>query len=467
MAKSGSIYGTTSNSAITAWISWSITNQDIETNTSTVRASIAYQRNDSYTTYGTWSGAISINGVNTTFTKEIEIDKDSYVYKATATVDVKHNNDGSKSIVIAANGSIPGTTLTNTTIRGTVSLDDIPRTATIISAPNFNDEGNPTIKYNNPAGSKVSALDACISLTGATDDIPYRAISKTGDSYTFNLTSAERATLRKATTDSNSRTVKFYIRTTYGDTVLRNSVSKTLTIVNGSPVLSPTAVDTNSATIALTGDNNKIVRYFSNVAVATNATAQKNSTIKSYKTTCGGSSITTASGTFTNVNTGKFEFSATDSRGNTTTSTLNKTLISYINLTSDIKGELNTDGLMTITASGNYFKGSFGVVNNTLTLEYRYKLNGGSWGDWISLTPNINEGSYSANTSISGLNYRNTYVIQARAVDKLRNITSAEYTVMSYPVFEWGADDFVFNVPVYITGDIILNGVSLKEKLGL
>ena len=44
---------------------------------------------------------------------------------------------------------------------------------------------------------------------------------------------------------------------------------------------------------------------------------------------------------------------------------------------------------------------------------------------------------------------------------------------MAKPIFDWGKDDFNFNVPVYIegdlslTGDIEIGGVSLKTLLGL
>jgi hypothetical protein len=71
--------------------------------------------------------------------------------------------------------------------------------ATITYAPNFNDESNPTIKYNNPAGKTVTSLQACISLDGSKADVSYRNIPKKGTSYTFDLTDEERNVLRENT----------------------------------------------------------------------------------------------------------------------------------------------------------------------------------------------------------------------------------------------------------------------------
>jgi hypothetical protein len=45
-----------------------------------------------------------------------------------------------------------------------------------------------------------------------------------------------------------------------------------------------------------------------------------------------------------------------------------------------------------------------------------------------------------------------TYTFQAKAVDRLEEILSAEKVVSTIPVFDWGHDDFNFNVPVTIQG---------------
>ena len=97
----------------------------------------------------------------------------------TKTLDIKHGTDGTKTLSCRAEFN---TGVSSGTISATNSLEltDIPRFATIESAPNFNDEENPTITYSNPAGTSIESLRACISLDGTNADIEYRDISKTG-----------------------------------------------------------------------------------------------------------------------------------------------------------------------------------------------------------------------------------------------------------------------------------------------
>ena len=290
--------------------------------------------------------------------------------------------------------------------------------------------------------------------------MPYRAISKTGTTYTFELTEAERNTLRNACTDANTRTVIFYIKTVIGGNTFYSTVSKTLTIVNANPTLTASAEDTLPETIALTGDSSRIIKGFNDIAVSMSATAYKGATIKEYSIKNGGVTIGGASGMMLNVESGSFIFSVTDSRGNTASETITKTLVDYIKLTSnlDVKAP-NADGEMTFHIRGNYFNDTFGVENNTLTVEYRYKENDGSYSEWQIVTAAINENSYDAEISLTGLNYRNSYTFQARAKDKLfiDGVSTEEKRVKTTPVFDWSGDDFNFNVPITIQGNPLID----------
>ena len=148
------------------------------------------------------------------------------------TITVTHKTDGS--------GTVSVRTWMDTDISAgvveksaSVTLTTINRKATITSAPNFNDNSNPTIYYSNPIGSGVYALQACISLTGDLADISYRDIGKIGTSYTFKLTDDERTVLRNATTGNPpSRKVKFIIRTklTSSSSWERDSLQSTFTV---------------------------------------------------------------------------------------------------------------------------------------------------------------------------------------------------------------------------------------------
>jgi hypothetical protein len=364
------------------------------------------------------------------------------------TTEVTHNSDGSLSIPVSLATAIY--TGTVTTKSATWELDKIPRQANITNAPNFNDEENPTIEYNNPAGTAVEKLEACIaSEDGETIFVPYRDIAITGTSYTFNLTTAERNALRNATPNSNTLTVKFYVQTTIGGVNFRNSVAKTLTIINNKPTLNPVVKDVGTASTVLTGDANKIIKGANYISVASNGSALKGATIKSQRITCGDAIINAASGSFTNVETAAFTFSITDSRGNVTTQTVNKTLINYVKLSCNMNATISIAGEIDLKLSGNYFNNTFGAVANTLTAEYRYKELNGTYSAWTAASATLNGNKYTTNTKITGLDYRKAYVVQARVTDKITTVTTGEKKLKAIPVFDWGENDFQFNVDAF------------------
>ena len=442
-------------------VEWSST-ANITTNTSTVKAVIKFYCPYACDIGKRYNNIVTINGVQYEYDSPAISTNggETFILATINSGTIAHNADGSKNITISAqfrfNASLSGVSYGVQTASKTVALDSIPRAAEITAAPNFTDEDNPTITYSNPAGNVVTTLQACISLTGAAADIVYRDIPKTGTSYTFTLTDAERNVLRNATTTANSRTVYFYIMSIIGGVTYRKRLEKTLSIVNAAPTLSPTVKDVGSVSITLTGDaNNKVIKGYNSMSVSAGATAQKGATIKSYKISCGGKSISTASGTLGNVESGTFTFAVTDSRGNTVTKTLNKTLINYVKPTCNLSVSAPTaDGALTLTISGNYFNGTFGAVTNALTVQYRTKENSGSYGSWKTATATISGNTYRATVNLTGLNYRSSYTIEARTGDKIYNGSTEAYilsptkVVKTMPVFDWSADDFNFNVPV-------------------
>ncbi len=214
-----------------------------------------------------------------------------------------------------------------------------------------------------------------------------------------------------------------------------------------------------TTTTALTGDSSKFIKYYSSAAVATGAAARNSATLKSQKITCGAKNITTASGTISAVESGSFQFSATDSRGYTTTQTVTKTLVEYVKLTCSLDASApTTAGVATLKINGNCFNGSFGAVANTLTVQYRYKTQGGTYSSWTAAAATKSGNTYSASVSISGLDYKTTYIFQARALDKLDTKESNEQTRNTLPVFDWGKDDFKVNGDFHVTGATALDG---------
>ena len=155
-------------------------------------------------------------------------------------------------------------------------------------------------------------------------------------------------------------------------------------------------------------------------------------------------------------------FEVTDSRGFITETALEKGFVDYVKLTCNMAvGAPTTAGELTITAKGKYFNGSFGSQSNSLFVYYRYKVNNGSYGNWISMSSTVSNNTYTATASLTGLDYQNSYTFQTKAVDKLATVETAEKKVKTTPIFDWGENDFNFNVPVVAPS---LNGHRIFEN---
>lgn len=373
---------------------------NIANNTSTVRwklESIGGEVNY-YTIYkwGVWVHGQEKYGTQTT-------NWDSYAFPAAkgsreGTVTVSHNSDGTAS---AVGFTLKGSVYYNrdNTYNGSCALSNIPRQANITSAPDFNDEANPTINYSNPAGNSVSSLQACISLTGARDDIAYRDISKTGSSYTFNLTTAERNVLRNATPNSNTLSVIFYIKTVIGGNTFYSTSTKTMTIVNGTPTFSASNVsyqDTNSDIVAITTNNQHIVRNRSNLKVTfTGATALKGASISSYEITFNGATQTKTSASTIDYGTVNLSANASvsikviDSRGNSKTVSKEITILDWVLPTAVIerRRKYNYEDETYIKAKCTI--SSVNSKNAILELKFRYKkTTATTWSSYVNMTDN-------------------------------------------------------------------------------
>lgn len=224
-----------------ASISLAITqnSQSVANNTSNVTVAVQV-----HWTSGTWNalgecyGSITIDGTPYSFSGIIF--NASHTTSGSQevmrkTVDVSHNSDGKKTLSCSASFATCTQYGGTPTTSESKILTTIPRQAEITGAPDFTDIQNPTISYSNPAGNAVAALDACISLTGEKDDIPYRWIWKDKNTYTFPLTDEEREILR-ANTPGPTRTVVFYVRTVIGDSIYYSTLRRTLTIADSDAV---------------------------------------------------------------------------------------------------------------------------------------------------------------------------------------------------------------------------------------
>lgn len=334
MASSGS-FTTSSAEGRSLTFNWSVKSQSIANNQTTINWSLVGSGS-----YSGWvmSGPfkVTIDGTQVYYSdSRIQLYNGTTV--ASGTYTFTHNSSGNKSFSASVQAAIYSYAI-NCSGSGSWTLPSIARNATITNAPNFNDEANPTITYSNPAGNNVSTLQACISLTGSSDNISYRNISKTGTSYTFTLTEAERNILRQ-NTSGKSRTVYFYIKTVINGTTLYSSKAVTLSITNANPTISSLSYkDNKSSTVAITGNNQQIIQNQSLLQLTiTGVSAKKYASISKVTYTINSNTTNITSSYTSPVNIGTVNYSSnfnlvvtvTDSRGFTGSKTINIQMLAW------------------------------------------------------------------------------------------------------------------------------------------
>lgn len=376
----------------------------IPNNTSSVRVRVqAWRTNTGYETYGSGTCYANINGTN--YSQSISssqvISYNSYTTLFDKTVSITHNADGTKTIYVSA--YIDHSRFSSNSQGFNVTLSTIPRQATLTSAPNFYDVDNPTISYSNAAGNSVSSLQACISLNGSRDDVKYRDISKTGTSYTFNLTQSERNTLLAACPNSNTLSVIFYIKTVLAGQTYYSTLTRTMTVKNANPTISGASYsDTNSTTTAITNNNKQIIQGQSTVSFNfTSLTALKYATLSKVEITVNavkvtsnlsGSSVsnkTVSFGTINSTSNLSASIKLTDSRGNTTTQSLNIIMLAW---------SLPT-AIIACSRLNNYYSDTTLKVDalyssldnkNEITIQYQYKeVSSSSWSALTTIQDNV------------------------------------------------------------------------------
>lgn len=414
MASSGS-FNTSGYDGRYLTFAWSVKSQSVANNTTTISWTLKGAGNAGSSWYRSGNFKVVINGA-TVYSSTTRIQLYNGTLVSSGDFTITHNSDGTKSFSASAEAGIY-TVAVNCTGSGTFTLPNIPRQATISKATNFTDIQNPVITYSNPAGNNVTSLQACISLTGARADISYRDISKTGTSYTFNLTEAERNVLRQACPDSKTLNVRFYIQTVISGTTYRNYVTATMTITNANPTFSVAYLDTNSTTTAITNNNQQIIQNNSTLQInITNAQALKyaslvsasadvNGNVVSSNFTSGSTSVTLNIGTINVANNLTVPVTVTDTRGNNT----------IINLSVIVLAWSLPSAIITLERQSNYYSETNINVNaeyasldnkNTIQIQYQIKkVTDSTYGALQTLQDNVTtqftaDNSYSWNVKV-------------------------------------------------------------------
>ena len=433
---------------ITLRFNWSQSSQSIANNNSVVSWNLQLiASGGSISSSASKSWSVTVNGSNYSGTNTVGVSNGQTKTLASGSTTIAHNADGTKSFSFSfsqqfdINYSGVGWIGTKSG-SGNGTLTTIPRTSSV-SSTNANIGENITITINRASSSFTHTLTySFCNLSGTI------ATKTSSTSVSWKLPTTFYAQIPNSksswgtiTCDTYSGSTKIGSSTCRFDVYVKESANK--------PGISATVVDINDTTKALTGDENKLIRYYSKVRFSLTSSPKNSATTTTRSVVYNGRTFTGGSGDswtdiFSEVVSGSYQFSVTDSRGFTNSKTINKTFIEYVKLTCYMSTTNPTaSGECTVTINGNYFNGSFGSTNNTLSVQY--KIND---GEWTNATVTLSGNTYKATANITGMDYTRAYSFYARAIDKLATVETPVKYVKAKPIFDWGSDDFHFHVGV-------------------
>ena len=440
---------------ITLRFNWSQSSQSIANNNSVVSWSLQLiASGGSISSSASKSWSVSVNGSNYSGTNTVGISNGATKTLASGSTTVAHNADGTKSFSFSfsqqfdINYSGVGWIGTKSG-SGSGTLSTIPRTSSV-SSTNANIGENITITINRASSSFTHTLTYVFnSLTGTiATKTSSTSISWTLPTSFYAQIPNSKSSWGRVICDTYNGSTKIGSSECRFDVYVKESTNK--------PTISATVKDINATTKALTGDENKLIKYYSRAQFTVTGSAKNSATVKSLTSTYNGNTASKANVTswtdqYSNATQASYVFGVVDSRGYSNSVTVTKTLIDYVKITCSLSVSNPTaSGNCTLTIKGNYFNGSFGSTSNTLTVQY--KKNDGSW---TNATATKSNNTYTATVNLTGLDYTQTFTFQARATDKLATATTASKTVKSTPIFDWGSSTFHFHVPVYMKSSTI------------
>lgn len=279
-----------------------------------------------------------------------------------------------------------------------------------------------------------------------------------GDSCLFQLPQS----LYSQIPNSQSGTGVIYCETYNGGTKVGNTLACNFNAyANQSACLPNVSIevkDINESAIALTGSNQKLIKFFSNAQVDFSSSAKNYASITANSIYCGnGQTMAGNSVIFSQVESGYFKGTATDSRGFSNSIEKSIEMIPYAKLTLNCEASrvTPTGSQVLVSLSGNYYNSSFGTQSNTLVLKYRHKESESStWSEYEEITPTIEGNVFSFEEILDySFNYQKYYDFEFVAVDKITQVISQQSISPGIPIMLlcekfielWGNKAFYLN----------------------
>ena len=456
MALSGSIQKVF-KTGYTLKTEWSAT-QNISGNYSTVTCTHKLILASAYSLYiGSRSNSCIVGGVSKTFSSAaISTGGGTTITLGTTVHQINHNSDGTASVSINTTfnvkATISGSSVTSVSASGTITLNTIPRTSSV-TCNSFNIGDSTTITINRASSSFTHTVKYTFgSLTGTI------ATKTTNTSIGWTPTKADLyAQIPNATSGYGTITCETY----NGNTLIGTSTAGFNAYAKQNeclPTVSATIADTNSSVTGASGNSSIIVRELSDPKVTISATAKNSATIKTYRIAWGdGQTSTASSATFSNgVFSSKVTVTATDSRGYSNSTTYDLSALDRWKdwfyptlLTFTAERTESTSTTVNLKATGKVWVGNFGAIWNTRTALYRYRTNGGSWGNWTTLASTYSGDTLTGTATLENFSTESSYDFQVKINDYFKSSDTTDRNVSKSIGILRVADDYV-----RVNGDI-------------
>ena len=362
--------------------SWSLTSQNIKANTSTIAWRLEGDGNAQSSRYKAGNFKVVIDGTTVYSTSQ---DDRIWLYDGTLVASgnytLNHNSQGQKSFSVSIQAGIY-TYAVNCRGNGSFTLPNISRISDITAISGSNLSDTFSVNYTEYVASYTN------NLIIALNNNRVQTITNYNSGANFTLDSSAKNAIYASITTAKTVTLNFRLETYDGSTLLGTStpINKTINIDNSAPTIgSVTYRDSNSATAAITTNNQYIIRNKSTLEVSVSTLAAKNNATLSSITVAGGGLSQTRSlsgtsdlsevftlGTVNQSSNFTLTVTLTDSRGFTATMSVNILVYDY-NLPTAVISALRVDNYYTTTnVTVNATYSSIGG-HNTLSITGQYK----------------------------------------------------------------------------------------------
>ena len=461
----------TSNTHVKYNITINQNSQNVSNNCSNVSVYVRFWRDNSgYTTYGSGTCYCKING--TTYSATVSPSQkitDSGINLFSKTLDIYHNNDGTKTLNCSAWIDM-NTPLSSSEQSYSQNLSTIPRASKPTLSSSSVTMGNSVTIYTNRASS--SFTHSLYYQIGSNSKVSIGTGIGTSKSWTVPLS------LANSTPNSTSLSVKLWLETYNGSTYIgANSVSLTANVPS-SVVPTINSVNLSEAVSSIYAQFGTYVQGKSKISGSISASGSYSSTINNASYT----SKNFTTGFLTSSGNNTCSVTVTDSRGRTKSQSVTFNVIAYSNPTINSFSVSRCDQDGTPNDEGNCAKcvvsASISSVNNGNTKAFQIKYKKISETEWNIV--DLDNTNYTINTSqiIQNIDTESEYNFKMVATDffgfaEYSHNLSTAYTLVDYNQTGKGMaigkvstqNAFEINMDTKITGNLTINNKTIFDLI--